>query len=142
MTETETTKTPLEIGVDRYVAGENPDTLIPYFKEVCDRYPKDYSAFTCLAWLYLLDNQGEKALKVAQRGYKIQPRDPQTLINLSLAMLETKAKGVRQHIDSVQEILFKFPELKPEIKETLEEGLTRKPDWKNLAKLKEWLFAV
>ncbi|HEY9705116.1 MAG TPA: hypothetical protein V6C58_21950 [Allocoleopsis sp.] len=146
MTETETTekiKSPLEIGIERYNAGESYDTLIPYFSQLAaTKSPDSAALLTCLTWLYLLDNQPAKALKSAQKAYKLNARDPQTLINLSLAMLENKSKGVRQHIDIVQEICLKFPEIKQEIKETLDDGLTRKPDWKNLVKVKDWLFNI
>ncbi len=143
MTETETIKSPLEIGIERYNAGESYDTLISYFSQLVEPKSKDSAALlTCLTWLYLLDNQPVKALKSSQKAYKLNARDPQTLVNLSLAMLENKAKGVRQHIDMVQEMCLKFPEIKQEIKETLDDGLTRKPDWKNLVKVKDWLFNI
>jgi hypothetical protein len=58
MTET-TTLTPAELfdnAIKDYQAGESPAKLIPIFIDVCNRSPKLDSAWTCLSWLYLLDN--------------------------------------------------------------------------------------
>jgi len=44
-----------DTGLERYKAGESVESLIPVFKEVCDRSPKASSAWICLAWLYLLE---------------------------------------------------------------------------------------
>lgn len=140
MTEQETTS-PLEIGVDRYKAGEGPDTLIPYFQELCDLDPRDSAAFSCLAWLYLLDNQGQKAYKAAQKAVKLNPRDPQTRVNLVLAMLETGQKGVREQVETVQQLLSAYPEFKADVKENLEDGKNRKPDWQGVTRVQSWLFA-
>lgn len=129
-----------ETGYERYKAGEGPKTLIPVFKEVCDRAPKNAAAWTCLAWLYLLDNQATPAYKAAQKAVKLNPEDPQARINLVAAMLDTKQSGVRQHIDIVQQILALEPELREEILQNLEEGLSRKPDWSSLSRIKTWLF--
>ena len=43
-------------GFDRYQAGEAPAHLIPVFKEVCEKAPKNGNAWASLAWLYLLDH--------------------------------------------------------------------------------------
>jgi predicted Zn-dependent protease len=137
---TETVETLFDTGLERYKAGESVETLIPVFKEVCDRSPRSSSAWICLAWLYLLDNKANLAYKAAQKAVKLNPQDPQGRINLALAMLETGQKGLRQHIDFAQQLIFVNEEWKDEIKNSIEDGLTRKPDWKNLAKVKSWLF--
>lgn len=129
-----------ETGYERYKAGESPKDLIPVFKEVCDRAPKNAAAWICLAWLYLLENQPNLAYKAAQKAVKLNPEDPQARINLAAAMLETKQSGVRQHIDLVQQVLVLDSELREEILHNLEEGLSRKPDWKSLSRIKTWLF--
>ena len=60
-------------------------------------------------------------------------------INLSLALLETNSKGVRDHIDYVKRAILVLPEIEKELKESLEDGLSRKPNWKTLLKVKSWL---
>lgn len=133
--------TPLfESGYERYKAGESAKTLIPVFKDICDRAPKNSAAWTCLAWLYLLDNQPTPAYKAAQKAVKLNPEDPQARVNLAAAMLETKQSGVRQHIDIVQQIIALDSESRQDIQHNLEEGLSRKPDWESLTRIRNWLF--
>ncbi|MBD2293132.1 hypothetical protein H6G06_06435 [Anabaena sphaerica FACHB-251] len=129
-----------DTGLERYKAGESPETLIPVFKEVCDRSPKASSAWICLAWLYLLDNKAKLAYTAANKAVKLNPQDPQARINLALAMLETGQKGLREHIDFAQQLIFVNKEWEEEVKNSIEDGLTRKPDWQSLAKVKKWLF--
>jgi predicted Zn-dependent protease len=116
------------------------DELIPVFQEVCDRAPKSSSAWTCLAWLYLLNEKPNSAQKAAQKAVKLNPQDAQARINLALAMLEKGEKGLRQHIDFVQQLIFVNPEWRDDIKSSIEDGLSRKPDWQSLLKVKSWLF--
>ncbi|WP_341531149.1 tetratricopeptide repeat protein [Nostoc sp. UHCC 0302] len=137
---TQTVESLFDTGLERYKAGEAADSLIPVFKEVCDRAPKTSAAWICLAWLYLLDNKPSLAYKAAQKAVKLNPQDPQARINLALAMLETKQKGLREHIDFAQQLIFVNPEWRDEIKNSIEDGLSRKPDWQSLAKVKNWLF--
>ncbi len=87
----------LESGLERYKAGENPKNLIPVFKDICDRAPKNPIAWTCLAWLYLLVDKPKQALKAAQKSVKIDSRKPQARINLAVAMLEAGQTRIRQH---------------------------------------------
>ncbi|MBD2775508.1 tetratricopeptide repeat protein [Iningainema tapete] len=137
---TQTVDSLFDTGLERYKAGEPASALIPLFKEVCDRAPKSSSAWTCLAWLYLLDNKPNPAYKAAQKAVKLNPQDPQARVNLAVAMLETGEKGLRQHVDFAQQLMFVNPEWLEEIKASIDEGLTRKPDWQSLAKIKSWLF--
>ncbi|MCC5639312.1 hypothetical protein LC593_26500 [Nostoc sp. CHAB 5844] len=137
---TNTVESLFDTGLERYKAGEAVDSLIPVFKEVCDRAPKTSAAWTCLAWLYLLDNKANAAYKAAQKAVKLSPQDPQARVNLALAMLETSQKGLRQHIDAVQQLFLVNPEWRDEIKDSIEDGLSRKPDWESLLKVKKWLF--
>ncbi|WGV26970.1 tetratricopeptide repeat protein [Halotia branconii] len=137
---TQTIESLFDTGLERYKAGESADSLIPVFKEVCDRAPKTSSAWICLAWLYLLDDKSNLAYKAAQKAVKLSPQDPQARINLAVAMLETGQKGLRQHIDFVKQLIFVNPEWRDEIVNSIEDGLSRKPDWQSLAKVKSWLF--
>jgi predicted Zn-dependent protease len=137
---TQTIESLFDQGVERYKAGEGPDTLIPVFKEVCDRAPKSSAAWTCLSWLYLLADKASKAHEAAQKAVKLNPQDPQARVNLSIAMLEAGKKGVRQHIEVVQQIILVAPELREEVEGNIQEGLTRKPGWASLERVQAWLF--
>ncbi|MEH2144617.1 tetratricopeptide repeat protein [Nostoc sp.] len=137
---TQTVESLFDTGLERYKAGVAVDSLIPVFKEVCDRAPKTSSAWICLAWLYLLDNKPNLAYKAAQKGVRLNPQDPQARVNIALAMLETGQKGLREHIDIAQQLIFVNPEWRDEIKSSIEDGLSRKPDWQSLIKVKNWLL--
>lgn len=128
-----------DTGLERYNAGEGPDTLIPVFKDVCDRGPQIAAAWSCLAWLYLLDDKPDQAYKVALKGVKLDQNAPQARINLAVAMLETGQTGVRKHIDVVKQLMAIDPEVRRDLFESIEDGLTRKPDWKSLNRIKNWL---
>lgn len=136
----ETVDSLFEAGLERYKAGEEPKTLIPVFKEVCERAPKSAAAWTCLAWLYLLEDKANQAYKAAQKAVKLHPQDAQARVNLAVAMLESGQTGVRQHIDLVMQVIVIDSELRDEIKQSIEDGLSRKPEWKSLQRVKNWLF--
>ncbi|SRR5579883_1177518 len=137
---TNTVESLFDTGLERYKAGESATSLIPLFKEVCDRAPKSSAAWTCLSWLYLLDDKPNSAYKAAQKAVKLNPQDPQARVNLAVAMLETGQKGLRQHVDFAQQLMFVNQEWQEEVKSSIDEGLSRKPDWQSLAKVKNWLF--
>ena len=137
---TETAESLFEQGIERYKAGAEASELIPVFKEVCDRAPKSSPALTCLAWLYLLEDKPNSALKAAQKAVKLTPQDPQGRVNLALALLETGKKGVRDHIEEANQTMMLSSDLKEEVQKNIEEGLSRKPDWKNLQRVQKWLF--
>ncbi|RUR73622.1 hypothetical protein ACF3DV_08310 [Chlorogloeopsis fritschii PCC 9212] len=137
---TNTVESLFDTGLERYKAGESADALIPVFKEVCDRAPKSSSAWTCLAWLYLLDNKPSFAYKAAQKAVKLNPQDPQARINLAIAMLEIGQKGLREHIEAASQLILLNSEWREEIENSIADGFTRKPDWQSLTKVKKWLF--
>jgi len=136
---TQSAESLFESAIERYKAGEDRKTLIPVFKELGDRTPKSSPIWTCLAWLYLLDDQPKQALKAAQKAVKLNPQDPQARVNLASAMLESGQPGVREHIQIVQQIMGLEPEIRQEILESIEDGLQRKPDWQSLIRIKGWL---
>jgi len=137
---TESVTVLFDTSLERYKAGEGPETLIPIFQEICDRTPKFSSAWGCLAWLYLLDDKPQKAYKAALKGVKLEQNAPQARINLAIAMLETGQTGVRKHIDVVKQLMAINPEIRQELFESIEDGLSRKPDWESLNRIKSWLF--
>ena len=129
-----------DTALEKYQAGEPAENLIPTFQDICTAAPKNSAAWTCLAWLYMLEEKPQQALKAAQRSVKLEPRDPQSQLNLALAMLDAGQKGVRKHIEIVQQAIDFDEKIKSTVQENIEEGLQRKPDWKSLQKAKQWLF--
>ncbi|MEM6425294.1 MAG: hypothetical protein AAGF66_00585 [Cyanobacteria bacterium P01_H01_bin.119] len=126
--------------IERYKAGEPAESLIPVFKDICDRAPKSSAAWTCLSWLRLLSDKPNGAYKAAQKAVKLMPKDPQARINLAIAMLELGKKGVREQVDAAAEVLMVADELREEIQANFEDGLQRRPDWKSLKRVQAWLF--
>jgi predicted Zn-dependent protease len=125
--------------IKEYQAGENAAKLIPTFVDICNRSPKLDSAWTCLSWLYLLENRPQDALKAAQKANKINPYDAQTRINLALAMLETKQPGVREHIELAGQMMLASSEVNDLVMDNIADGLKRKPDWPSMERVKKWL---
>jgi predicted Zn-dependent protease len=130
-----------EQAIGRYQAGAPAGDVIEDFFTITRQQPNQAAGWTCLAWLLLLDNQPLDALRAAKTAVRLNPQDPQARINLSLAMLETGAKGVREHIEVVQRVLVMAPELADELQDSLADGLQRKPGWKAIEKVKAWLAA-
>ncbi len=124
-----------------YQAGESPAKLLPIFVDICERAPKLDSAWTCLSWLYLLENKPQLALKAAQKSMKIDPFDAQTRINLAAAMLETKQSGVREHIEMAKSLVEAAPEVREQVVENFKDGFARKPDWASLKRIEKLIFA-
>jgi predicted Zn-dependent protease len=137
---TQTVDALFDEGIERYKAGESAETLIPVFKEVCNRAPKSGAAWTCLSWLYLLDDKPNSALKAAQKAVKLNGQDPQARVNLAIAMLEVGKPGVRQHVDIATQVVMAVEELRTEVQQSLEDGLQRRPDWASLQRVKSWIF--
>ncbi len=130
-----------EEGLKRYQEGESLDTLIPLFRDLCNRARRNSPAWTCLAWLYLLADKPSQAYKAAQKAVKLNPEDPQARINLAIAMLETGQTGVRSHIEVAQQLIT-ISELREEVEQNFADGLSRKPDWPKLMRVKSWLLAT
>jgi predicted Zn-dependent protease len=137
---TQTAESIFQEAIQRYQAGESAQTLIPIFKQICDRSPKNSPAWTCLAWLYLLEDQPKLAYKAAQKAVKLSPEDPQARVNLALAMIESQQKGVRDQVERALQLMMVSSEWQDEVRKNFEEGLSRKPDWKSLQQVQRWLF--
>ena len=123
----------------RYQQGLPASELVPEFEALTQLAPRNSAAWTCLAWLQLLNDQPITALRSAKQAVRLNPQDPQARINLSVAMLETGAKGVREHIDLVKRVKALAPELATELDDAIGDGLTRRPGWTALQKVKAWL---
>ena len=128
-----------EEALNRYKTGAPPEELLSDFQKITSSTTNNAAAWTCLSWLQLLCDMPQEALRSARYAVKLNGQDPQSRINLSLALLETNSKGVRDHIDYVKRAMLVLPELEKELKESFEDGLLRKPNWKTLLKIKSWL---
>ena len=123
----------------RYESGVAACDLIKDFESITATAPNQSAGWTCLAWLQLLCNQHDNALRSARKAVKLNKQDPQARINLCLALLETNSKGVREHIEFVKRALVIVPELGKELKVSIDDGLHRKPEWDALKKVQLWL---
>ena len=128
-----------ENAMARYQSGEEASLLIKDFEVITNSSPNQSSGWTCLAWLQLLCEQNNNALRSARIAVKLNAQDPQSRINLTVALLETNSKGVREHIEFIQRALLMVPELEKELKASIEDGLNRKPNWDSLKKVQSWL---
>lgn len=128
-----------EQAMNRYQQGAPVQELLADFETITAAAPRQSAGWTCLAWLQLLSDQSDEALRSARMAVKLNNQDPQARINLCLAMLETKAKGVRDQIEVIQQVLALAPEVGAELKESIEDGLKRRPEWPALLKVKAWL---
>ena len=128
-----------EQAMARYQAGAAAEEVLPDFARIVEAAPRQSAGWTCLAWLQLLCEQPEEALRSARFAVKLNPQDPQARINLSLALLDTQSKGVRDHIQVVQQVLAMAPQVADDLKDSLDDGQKRRPDWAALAKVRTWL---
>ena len=125
--------------MERYQSGTEAMELIEDFEAFTAVAPNQPAGWTCLAWLQLLCDRPDAALRSARTAVKLNGQDPQARVNLSLALLETKSKGVRGQVELVKKLLVAFPELEKDLKNSIADGLDRKPDWQALRKVRDWL---
>ena len=125
--------------LSRYEAGEDLLPLVDDFKKIINQIPNHFAAWTCLAWLYLLLKNNDEALFAAKQAVKLNGQDLQARMNLSLALLATNTKGVRDNIDLIKRIIIMAPDLEEDLKLSVEDGFSRYPEWPELKKVKKWL---
>ena len=125
--------------LSRYEAGEDLLSLVDDFKKIINQIPNHFAAWTCLSWLYLLLKNNEEALFAAKQAVKLNGQDLQARMNLSLALLATNTKGVRENIDLIKRIMIMAPDLEKDLKLSVEDGFTKYPEWPELKKIKKWL---
>jgi len=128
-----------EQAMARYQAGASAAEILPDFVRITEAAPRQSAGWTCLAWLPLRCDLPEDALRSARFAVKLNPQDPQARINLSLALLETESKGVREHVQVVQQVLTMAPQISDELRTAMDDGLQRRPNWTSLEKVKTWL---
>ena len=125
--------------LSRYEAGEDLLPLVDDFKKIINQIPNHFAAWTCLAWLYLLLKDNNEALFAAKQAVKLNGQDLQARMNLSLALLATNTKGVRENIDLIKRIMIMAPDLEKDLKLSVEDGFSKYPEWPELKKVKKWL---
>ena len=125
--------------LSRYEAGEDLLPLVDDFKKIINQIPNHFAAWTCLAWLYLLLKNNNEALFAAKQAVKLNGQDLQARMNLSLALLATNTKGVRENIDLIKRIMIMAPDLEKDLKLSVEDGFVKYPEWPELKKVKKWL---
>jgi len=125
--------------LSRYKAGKDLIPILQDFQKIIQQIPNHFAAWTCLSWLQLLLKNNEEALSAARQAVRLNQQDPQARMNLSLALLATNNKGVRDHIELIKKMSMMMPDVKSELKESVKDGLSRYPDWPELTKVKKWL---
>ena len=125
--------------LSRYESGEDLLSIVDDFKKITNQIPNHFAAWTCLSWLNLLLQNNSEALFAARQAVKLNGQDPQARMNLSLALLATNTKGVRDHIQIIKRILMMAPDLEDDLKSTVKDGFSRYPEWVELKKFKKWM---
>ena len=125
--------------LSRYQDGQDLIPIVQDFQNIIKQIPNHFAAWTCLSWLPLILKNNQEALVAARQAVRLNQQDPQARMNLSLALLATNNKGVRDHIELIKKMSMMMPDVKRELKESFEDGLSRDPDWPELTKVKKWL---
>jgi len=125
--------------LSRYEAGDDLLPLVDDFKKIINQIPNHFAAWTCLAWLYLLLKNNNEALYAAKQAVKLNGQDLQARMNLSLALLATNTKGVRENINLIKRIIIMAPDLEEDLKLSVEDGFSKYPEWPELKIIKKWL---
>ena len=84
--------------LSKYKAGQDLIPIVQDFQKIIHQIPNHFAAWTCISWLQLLLKNNEEALAAATQAVRLNQQDPQARMNLSLALLATNNKGVRDHI--------------------------------------------
>ena len=125
--------------LSRYQDGQELVPIAQDFQKIIQQIPNHFAAWTCLSWLQLLLKNNEEALSAARQAVRLNQQDPQARLNLSLALLATNNKGVREHVELIKKMVMMMPDVKTELKESAEDGFNRYPNWPELTKISKWL---
>ena len=125
--------------LSRYKTGQDLISIVRDFQKIIQQIPNHFAAWTCLSWLQLILKNNEEALAAARQAVRLNQQDPQARMNLTLALLATNNKGVRDHVELIKKMSMMMPDVKSELKESVEDGFSRYPDWPELTKVKKWL---
>ena len=125
--------------LSKYQDGQELIPIAEDFQKIIQQLPNHFAAWTCLSWLHLLLKNNEEALAAARQAVRLNQQDPQARMNLSLALLATNNKGVREHVELIKKMIMMMPDIKTELKESVEDGFKRYPHWPELTKISKWL---
>ena len=125
--------------LSRYQSGGDILEVIEDFKQITNQIPNHFAAWTCLSWLFLLLRKNDDGLFAAKQAVKLNAQDPQARMNLTLALLATKNKGVRENITIIKRMMLMLPDIEEELRTSVEDGFKRYPDWPEMKKVKNWL---
>ena len=125
--------------LSRYKDGQELTPIVQDFQKIIQQIPNHFAAWTCLSWLQLLLKNNEEALAAARQAVRLNQQDPQARMNLSLALLATNNIGVREHVELIKKMAMMMPDVKTELKESVEDGFNRYPNWPELIKINKWL---
>lgn len=65
-----------EDAIGRYQQGAPAAEVLEDFRAITTQAPQHSAGWTCLAWLQLLNDQPEEALRSARTAVKLNPQDP------------------------------------------------------------------
>ena len=125
--------------LSKYQDGQDLIPIVQDFQNIIQQIPNHFAAWTCLSWLQLLLKNNEEALAAARQAVRLNQQDPQARMNLSLALLATKNKGVRENVELIKKMAMMMPDVKTELKESIDDGFNRYPQWPELIKINKWL---
>ena len=125
--------------LSKYQDGQELIPIAKDFRKIIHHLPNHFAAWTCLSWLQLLLKNNEEALVAARQAVRLNQQDPQARMNLSLALLATNNKGVRENIELIKKMVIMMPDVKNELKESVADGFKRYPNWPELIKINKWL---
>ena len=125
--------------LSKYKAEQDLIPIVQDFQKIIQQIPTHFAAWTCLSWLQLILKKNEEALAAARQAVRLNQQDPQARMNLTLALLATNNKGVRDHIELIKKMSMMMPDVKSELKESVEDGFSRYPNWPELTKVNKWL---
>ena len=125
--------------LSKYQDGQDLIPIVQDFQNIIKQIPNHFAAWTCLSWLQLILKNNQEALVAARQAVRLNQQDPQARMNLSLALLATNNKGVRDHVELIKKMAMMMPDVKSELKDSVEDGFNRYPDWPELNKIKKWL---
>ena len=107
--------------LSKYKDGQELIPIVEDFHNIIKKIPNHFAAWTCLSWLQLLLKNNEEALAAARQAVSLNQQDPQARMNLSLALLATNNKGVRDHVELIKKMALMMPDVKSELKESVED---------------------
>ena len=125
--------------LSKYHDGQELPLIVEDFQKIIHQIPNHFAAWTCLSWLQLLLKNNDAALVAARQAVRLNQQDPQARMNLSLALLATNNKGVREQVELIKKMAIMMPDVKNELKESVQDGFNRYPNWPELNKINKWL---